>query len=211
MATLVQSKGIQQTTRTLAFTSNVTAGNFLAIYCGIISTGQTFTASDNLNGSWTAVPSCAFSTTIGSVNWLYHQNTASGACTVTVVGAGSASLTMLIHEFSGIPATATFSVGNTANGTSAAPAISLAGTAVGDLIVGAVNVANTASVGAGFTAGVNDANGDQSEYQASGAGGTISVAFTQTSGNFVGSAFAANTGAAVSTPFVSPRRMTLGL
>jgi hypothetical protein len=208
---LVQAKGIQQAALTLAFTSNVTAGNTLVLYIGVNSTGQTFTASDNLNGAWTAIPSCNFNTTFASVNMLQHANTAAGACTVTVAGGAGASLTIIIHEFSGMPSSTTVRVGNTAEGTSAAPAASLAGTTAGDLIVGGCQVANTAAVGAGFSAGANDANGDQSEWQV-GAGGTISLAFTQTSGLFVVSAAAlAPAGGAVAAPIITPRRMPLSL
>ncbi len=106
MATLVQSAQSANNSASLAFGSNVTAGNLLVVVAGIANGVLTIshTVSDTLSNTWTYV---GFSRdeTFSSPNVGIFIATAngSGACTVTIggTGFGSNASQVIVAEFSG--------------------------------------------------------------------------------------------------------------
>lgn len=103
MVALVQSRngnaGSAVLSFALAYSSNVTAGSFLACTAGAGSTSQTFTVSDNLNGSWTA---STFSHNHSAIGIFYLPNALGGATTVTVTNGISTNVILSIAEISGV-------------------------------------------------------------------------------------------------------------
>jgi hypothetical protein len=105
MASYVQSRSKDagaSTSSTLAYTNNVTAGNFKVAVVAKLITGSTLGCSDNLNGTWNQdiALSLANNDTIGIFS---KPNATGGATTVTFTGTGgSGSLVVDILEFSGI-------------------------------------------------------------------------------------------------------------
>lgn len=205
---VVQATGAAATS--VAYGSNLTAGNTLLAAVGAAgSAGLTFTVSDGTNGAWTAIAATKYNTTFSSVQWFYFNNTAGGV-KPTVTAAGGTANSIIIHEVSGLANPLVTDGANVTEGTSAAPATSVTVGTVGDFVIGYACVANTASVGTGFNAGAADGNGNQTEWVDDASSGPLSVAFTQTSGLYVVSAFAALALVNQVTEFV-PQRMPLGV
>jgi hypothetical protein len=105
MATLEQSRHgtVSTPDQSLAFTSNVTAGNLLVMGMreGATPPGNP-TVTDSLGNTWTLAQAFAD-------QFFYYTKTASsGACTVTVNSQGTVSTRMVILEFSGTFGTAPF-------------------------------------------------------------------------------------------------------
>jgi len=105
----------------LAFTSNITAGNLLIAALASALSGDTITVSDSLGQTWTPV-SATFSAPTGvSMRVFYVQNCAAGACTVT--GSATGGVDIVIVEVSGCATSSALDVeahngGGTANGSS---------------------------------------------------------------------------------------------
>ena len=158
MATFVQSRHSTATTadQSLAFTSNVTAGNLLVMGMreGATPPGNP-TVTDSLGNTWTLAQ--AFSN-----QFVYYTKTASsGACTVTVNSQGTVSTRMVILEFSGTFGTAPFHTAATGVSQGFSPITSNAVTpsaANGVMIALCANDATTDSTftvtgGSGYTLG----------------------------------------------------------
>lgn len=86
----------------LAYTSGVTAGNFLLAYVYWASGTTTTTVSDNLNGAWSALT--AAQNTGFTTQLFYRQNSVAGAITVTATNTGGvgSNFSMGIFEDSGV-------------------------------------------------------------------------------------------------------------
>jgi hypothetical protein len=184
------------------------AGNLGVCYAIWGSATATCTVSDPTNGAWTAIASTlATNATQARRSQLFiKENMAAATPTVTMTVSVSVTYRVIdIHEYAGL-ATASSSEGpNNASGNSAAPAVSVTSVADHDMIFGGTSVANTATVGSGFTSRTaTDGNSTEDKLDQTPAG-AVSVAWTQTSGQWIASgvAFKLPTAAAVRPP---PRR-----
>ncbi len=81
----------------VAYSANVQAGDLLV---GQFRTTGTTSVSDSVNGSWTEAVQTTSEGVVHSV-W-YRQNAAAGKTTVTVSGASSGSLRVVLGEYSGV-------------------------------------------------------------------------------------------------------------
>jgi len=112
--------GNSSSARTLAFGSNVTAGNFLvAIVTGYADGSQTFAVTDSLSQTWSKA--ILHYDGSGSIGIYYRLNTAGGACTVTVTPSESVYLGLGIAEFSGVLTSSALS-GTSSRNTGSGPA-----------------------------------------------------------------------------------------
>lgn len=90
---------------TLAYPSNVTAGNFLVCVARCGAAGSPITVDDNRNGGtdWTLAGSRTQANDgDGVISIHFFPNTAGGACSVTVTLTAGAILRYIIMEFSGV-------------------------------------------------------------------------------------------------------------
>jgi hypothetical protein len=89
--------------RTLAFPSNVTAGNFLvAAVTTYDSSTVTTTLTDSLSQTWSVIGPARYSTQ-NTACWLYYYpNTLGGANTVTVTPNATVLMSIIVAEFSGV-------------------------------------------------------------------------------------------------------------
>jgi hypothetical protein len=161
-ATLARAQGgivlVQHTSKdagttsssSLAFVSANTAGNWIAVVIRAGKAGQVFTVTDaRLNTYHKAIQfnETTDGTTLGI---FYAENIAGGANTITVSDTISGTLRFTILEYSGVALTNSLDTTATAQGTSASPNTgNLTTTAPGDLLLGEISTANSAS----FTAG----------------------------------------------------------
>ena len=155
-AHLVQSKSKDAGTTTsssLAFATNNTAGNFIAVCIRAGTSGQVFTVTDSQGNSYQQASQLAV--TVGSTNGnalaiYYASNIAGGANTVTVSDTTSDTLRFAILEYSGVARSNALDVTVSSQGTSSSPSSGNATTTQGgDLLIGAV-----AALGSGtYTAG----------------------------------------------------------
>jgi hypothetical protein len=152
------------------------AGNLGVCYAIWGSATATCTVSDPTNGAWTAIASTlATNTTQARRSQVFIKEN---------MAAATPTVTMTV---------------------SAAPAVSVTSVADHDMIFGGTSVANTATVGSGFTSRTaTDGNSTEDKLDQTPAG-AVSVAWTQTSGQWIASgvAFKLPTAAAVRPP---PRR-----
>jgi hypothetical protein len=144
---------------TLAYGSGVTAGSLLVMSFRLGDPGsgpKTVTVSDDINGSWTEVPSSAFTGGSGQVGQFYFPNAGSGTTTVTIAISGAAtSIRWAIHEFSGVATTSpleqhnasTFSIGEDGPDVTTVQANQVIFVSIG------VNTAMTITAGTGYTLG----------------------------------------------------------
>jgi len=142
---------------TLAFASNNTAGNWIAVVVRAGHSGQVFTVSDSkLNTYHQAIQ---FNVTVDPPNGdtfgiFYAENVAGGANTITVQQSISGTMRFAILEYSGVATSNSLDGTAAQQGTSANPNTgNLTTTANGDLLLGAIMSGNgqTFTAGSGFT------------------------------------------------------------
>jgi len=141
------------TSSSLAFPSNNTVGNWIAVAIRAGHSGQSFTVRDS-NGN-TYHQAIQFNVTTDAPNGdtlgiFYAENIASGANQVTVSDTISGTMRIAVLEYSGVASTNSLDATAAAQGSSSAPnSGSVTTSANGDLLLGAVLTGN----GENFTAG----------------------------------------------------------
>jgi len=175
------------TSSTLVFPSPVTPGSLLIAHVHGGGTGNTLSASDNVNGTYNADVSL-FNSTAGVTAGIFSIPGASGGTTTVTFGQTlNAQLRVLIQEFSGIAtslaidqtasvqntATSTFSTGTTSSTAQASElAVALAGEGNGRATV----------AGSGYTLDPNSQNKVFSEYLILSSVGPQSATFSLSGG-----------------------------
>src|ERR1700728_4561562 len=145
------------TSASMAFPSNNTAGNFIAVCVRGGVSGETFTITDSLGNTYR--PAVLLNVTVDTpsgdtLGIYYAENISGGANAVTVSGSASATIRMGIMEYSGIVTTNSLDATAAAQGVSALPNSGNAITSLGgDLVLGAILSADpgTWTAGAGFS------------------------------------------------------------
>ena len=131
---------------TLTFASNNTAGNWIAVCIRAGTANEIFTVTDtNGNTYRTAIQ---FNATVGgeTMGIFYSENIAGGTNTVTVSDTALATLRFAILEYSGVATSGSLDGVAVAQGNSASPnSGSVTTTANGDLLLGAIMTAATAT------------------------------------------------------------------
>jgi hypothetical protein len=155
--TLAQNNGVDAgtvTSSSLAFPSNNTAGNWIGVAIRSGANPQTLTVSDS-RGSVYRQATQFVQTTDGPTDAIYYaENIAAGANTVTVSQTTSATLRLVITEFSGLAASGSIDVTASSQGSSASPSSgSATTTSNGELLFGLISSANgdTVTPGSGYT------------------------------------------------------------
>ena len=203
--TVVQSNegnNFNTTTLAVAYNSNVTAGNILAVTG--YEEGASLAVADSLNGSFTVSTSC----TNGSLNYFvaYFANTKAGADTVTLTTSGSTGNLLVITEVSGVAISNVVDVSGASTGfAGATPSISISPANANDFIFGGIEIANSAgSAGTGFTQiyPTSGAGGVVAQWGTNASAGAFSFAFSNSSPgsgawNIAGTAFNGATGGVV--------------
>jgi hypothetical protein len=137
------------TASSLAFQSNNTAGNWIAVVIRAGGSGQVFTLSDSLHNTYrtAAKLNVTVDTPNGdSLGVFYAEKIAGGANTITVSDTISGTLRFAIFEYSGVAPANSFDAASTNQGTSNSPnSGNAAATANGDLLLGALMTANPAT------------------------------------------------------------------
>jgi len=209
---------------TLAFNSNNTAGNWIAVVIRAGKAGQVLTVSDARGNAYhTAIQ---FNVTTDAPNGdtlgvFYAENIAGGANTVTVAESiNGNTLRFAILEYSGVALANSLDVVSTAQGTSATANSSNAlTTANGDLLLGAILTGNPATftAAAGYTieegvpASPNTKLAAEDQIQA--AAGSVSAGVTFGSSDSWGvglAAFKAASGGGTTAPTISSLNPTSG-
>jgi hypothetical protein len=136
---------------TLAFATNNTAGNFIAVVVRAGKTGQVITVSDSHSNTYKQAALLNM-TLDGETNAIFYaENIASGANTVTVsdnIAAGTLRFSIL--EYSGVALSNSLDNAAVAEGTGTAPATANAPTSWGgDLLLSEITTANAATYTAG--------------------------------------------------------------
>jgi hypothetical protein len=214
---VVQSRGAFasaaiSTGNTLAYSSNVAAGNLLTVMGEIANVAPGTISVTDTRGTGYTVRSFSSANTSSTVYIAWGYAPTGGANTAAVAGtiATVANIDVDIAEFSGAPGliqdgpnfTATGSTGTTNLGPTIVASVA------GDLLLCMMSSGSTGSVGAGWTnIPATVTNGDPSAYQAAGASGSYTTAFSQSS-NVAYAVIAIALGTGV--PYV-PRRMPLGV
>ncbi len=135
---------------TLSFSSNNTAGNWIAVVIRAGKTSQVFTVSDSRGNTYRQA--LVYNETLDgdTLGIFYAENIAGGANTVTVSDSILGTLRFAILEYSGIATASSLDVATASHGTSASPnSGAITTTASGDLVLGEISTANAAN----FTAG----------------------------------------------------------
>src|SRR5262249_37445732 len=153
--TLVQHAGVDAggTSAPLAFASNNTAGNFIAVAVRAFTTNQTITVTDSRGNTYQQAVKFNNGTD-DTVGVYFAQNIGAGANTVTVSLSASASLRFAIFEYSGIASANALDVTATNTSTSASPTSGAATTTTsGDLLLGVFSTQSlrTFTAGSGYT------------------------------------------------------------
>jgi hypothetical protein len=210
---------------TLAFPSNNTAGNFIAVVIRAGRAGQILTVSDTRGNTYhTAIQ---FNVTTDTPNGdtlgvLYAENIAGGANTVTVAdNINGSTLRFAILEYSGVVLANSLDVVSTGQGTSAtADSGNVLTTANGDLLLGAILTGNPATYTAATGYTVEDrvpaspSTKLATEDQIQAAAGTISAGVTFSASDSWGAglaAFKAASGGGTSGPTITNLNPTSGL
>ena len=147
------------TSSSLAFTSNNTAGNWIAVCIRAgASSSQIFTVSDSQGNTYLQAVQLGVTGDTPNGNSLaiyYAQNINRGANTVTVSDTVSGSLRLAIFEYSGVATSNSLDVTASVQGTSTSPnSWSITTTANGDLLLGVIDTADpeTFTAGSGYVA-----------------------------------------------------------
>jgi RHS repeat-associated protein len=141
------------TTATLAFTSNNTSGNWIAVCIRAENPGETFTVSDSKGNVYRSAVQYSEIENGNILAIFYAENIASGANSVTVSDSVSANLSFAIFEYSGLATSGSLDAIVGTQGSSTSPnSASVTTRANGDLLLGAILTANTATftVGSGY-------------------------------------------------------------
>jgi IPT/TIG domain len=144
---------------TLAFPSNNTAGNFIAVVVRAGKTGQTITVSDSHSNAYKPAVVLNMAVDGETLAIFYAENVAGGANTVTVSDnlSPAGTLRFAILEYSGIALTNSLDNAIAAEGTGTTPNSGNAVTAWGgDLLLGEITSANAANFAAGSGYKVED-------------------------------------------------------
>lgn len=166
----------------LAYSGAVTSGRTLLCFVGWFSTTATCSVSDSVNGAWTAVGSPSTGTGGFNVRGQFFRlnSTASGTPTVTATVSGSVTYRILhIFELTGNDTVNPIDASGGASGSSTTPSAPVLVGAVGCALFGACYTAQTAAAGSGFT-GLQNTDGNQSEWRIAAGTGSQPVAFTNT-------------------------------
>lgn len=225
----IQKKSVQGTgtgSASLAFTSNVTAGNTLVV-CAVGNNSAVFATNacaDNRGDTFTRHVS-ASSVSVGAVAILSAPNAAGGATTITVTGPGGSDfVSIAIFELPGLLVTTSFDVGTTNSGSGTAHATGTTGTTtqadeiafVCDTHAGATS---TPTVTAGWTLGAAGAGLETNSanmplgtaWKILSATGTQTATFTWQNAAFV-AGIATFKGAAVASDVPQPQmRMPMAI
>jgi hypothetical protein len=139
---------------TLAFKSNNTAGNWIAVVARAGKSGQVFTVSDSLHNTYRMA--AQFNVTVDTPNGdtlgvFYAENIAGGANTVTVADSISGNtLRLAILEYSGVAHSNSLDAVIAGQGTNASPNSGTVTTSMnGDLLFGAAMTAGPATYTSG--------------------------------------------------------------
>jgi hypothetical protein len=172
----------------VAFGSNVTAGNLIAVTVQIAelasSSSASVTVSDTLSNTYTLAaraPTVSADTT--NVLVFYAKNITGGACTVTATSSSSRKV-IVAYEFAGLDTTTPVEDTATNSGNSAAPTAGNVDTAgAGALVAVAHNFYNytTLTAGSGWT-GTTTTDvwyKFESQYRLVGSGGSYAAEFVQ--------------------------------
>jgi hypothetical protein len=138
---------------TLAFNSNNTAGNWIGVCVRAGHSGELFTVVDSRGNTYHRA--VQFNVTVDTPNGntlgiFYAENIASGPNTITVSATASATMRFAIVEYSGVASANSLEVSAMAQGNGVSPNSGNATTTLnGDLLLGAISTANSASYTAG--------------------------------------------------------------
>lgn len=171
----------------VAFASNVTAGNLIAVVVFWANVTSTVTVADGLGNTYTAVDNPVDLSTACRASTFYAKNIGGGACTVTVTFSGSVFGAVAVHEISGADTAAPLDqhsigfLGYIGTDTDAVTA-SVTTTADGEYILGAMvpTGAGACASGTGFTDRVSTTGGLHTEEKIQTSAGAIAVTFTNT-------------------------------
>jgi hypothetical protein len=210
---------------TLAFNSNNTAGNWIAVVIRAGKAGQVLTVSDSRGNSYHAAIQYNVTTDAPNGDTLgvfYAENIAGGANTVTVTESiTNNTLRFAILEYSGVALANSLDVVSTAQGTSAtANSGNALTTASGDLLLGAILTGNPATFTAatGYTveeripASPNTKLAAEDQIQAT--AGTVSAGVTFGASDSWGAglaAFKAGSGGGTTGPSITGLNPTSGV
>jgi hypothetical protein len=98
-----------RSTQAVVFTSNVMAGNLIAVFVKYGTATSVFSSiTDSLGNTYTAVSSTDYTAAGNTIKTFYARNIAGGACTVTLnfTAANGVYPRIMVHEYSGLDTTA---------------------------------------------------------------------------------------------------------
>jgi fibronectin type 3 domain-containing protein len=170
----------------VAFPSNVTAGDFLIVTGAASSPGASLTISDSAGDTFVSAlgPVNDPNQAVSAYVW-YVVNAKGGPNTVTITPSTPDALELHVSEWSGVSNTSPLD--QTASATGKGTLVSSGArtpTANGELIFGYAFVGQSATAGAGFTQ-LTLVNGDMTEYQVQGTAASVAATFTQQSGSWL--------------------------
>lgn len=142
---------------TLAFSSNNTAGNWIAVVIRAGKSGQLFTVTDSRGNTYRKA--IQFNETVDgtTLGLFYAENIAAGANTVTVADTIVGTLRFAIFEYSGVATSNSLDVAAFSQGTSTSPnSGNGTTTASSDLLLAEISSANPANFTAGSGYSVRD-------------------------------------------------------
>lgn len=157
---------ISASARTLAYGGSLTSGSLLTAIVAIYTTGVTVTVSDPVNGIYTGITPIVDSDTNIILSFWYVTNTATSAPTVTVTPSGSAYLSIVVDEWTGIQSTSPLRDRGRTSSASSTIVTAFPSAIAGDLLVVGLNIgalATISSVDAPFTIGTNLSSGATAE------------------------------------------------
>jgi hypothetical protein len=144
------------TSAALAFTSNNTAGNWIGVCVRAGYSGQIVTVTDSLGNAYHKA--VQFNVTVDTPNGntlgiFYAENIAGGANTITVSVKRSGTMRITIAEYSGVASANSLDVIAMDQGNSVSPNSGNVTMSSGDLLLGTISTANSASftTGSGFS------------------------------------------------------------
>lgn len=216
----VQSRGNNygnsSSPQTLAYTSNVTAGNLLVVISAQgTDTSATVTVTDSLGNTYSQAGSYSTNTNPPPfglrIGLFYCISASSGSCTVTVTPSALVGQNIDIFEYSGILASSPLTATSGNTGTSASPSTgSVTINAAGDLVIGGV----LATLGTVTSSAFNQrtSHGTAGTADTTNAQATTSVTFSDTlseAWTAIGASFKAATAASPAQSSQSGRIVTL--
>jgi len=136
---------------TLAFAANNTAHNWIAVVVRAGRTGQTFTITDSRGNIYRQAVQLNETVDATTLAIFYAENIAGGANTVTVSDTiAGGTLRFAVFEYSGVATANSLDVTASAQGSGTAPTSGPATTtANGDLVIGGISTAESATFAAG--------------------------------------------------------------